>query len=457
MLQFFLPQSSLKETPTQLVSLRNGLWKRFLHKWGFINATLLLSASVSAQFNIVPQPQLSQENGDLTVTLFGTFTPKPATVLYDKTDIAYEHGVANTALSAIPPDRGLTKAEFMYSLNAAWGNASDDLFYIKKESTDQRYPKAGSYYFVDGNEAHLQSPRAQTKDKIFSTNEPKHLYVSWWYKQQNDTRDYFTFMLGNVTENFNPVEGDEFVVDVGPHWSGITQVNGRVINYDPSANILTANFYAQNNANRIKLKTLSLNKNGATALLNSNIGGQGSNKYIRVWESNGGEGAMRMSWTNTEIYLAELRGHNRSNVIARQWNHMEVFIDQINQTLKTKVNGQLDFQGTYTSAADKAGNAPSIGLIGFDSNQEMFQKVWMDDIYMDNSFQRVVLANAADYSAVTHEEVQYVGAWSGTQLKFTPNFGSLNRQTPAYIYVFDQNGTPNPQGIILGNPEVFEP
>lgn len=436
--------------------LKNKAWV-LLHKCIFLHVFLLCSVTASAQFNVYSQPSLEQVNGVLTVNLYGTFTPKPAVVLYDKTDIAYEHGVANTALSEIAPDRGLTKAEFMYSLNAAWGNASDDLFYIKKEFSDQRYSKAGSYYFVHGNEAHLQSPRAQTKDKVFTSNEPKHLYVSWWYKQQNDTRDYFTFMLGNVGEQFNAVEGDEFTVDVGPHWSGVTQVQGRVINYDPITQVLTANFYNQNNTNRIKSKVLTLNKNGATALLNVNTGNQGSNKYIRVWEANGGTGDMRMSWTNTEIYLASLRGHSRSNVIARQWNHMEVFIDQINQTLKTKVNGQVDFEGTYTDAADREGRAPSIGLIGFDSNQEMFQKVWMDDIYMDNSFQRVVLANSPSYNAVTHEEVQYVESWTSSQIKFTPNFGSLDRQVEAYIYVFDQNGIPNAEGILLGSPAILEP
>lgn len=415
---------------------------------------LLLPIVVFAQVNTSSKPSIERVDGVIsTVTLSGSFTPKAPVVLYDKVDVAYENGVVNTALSAIEPDRGLTKYEFMYKLNAAWSNASDDLFFLKKEPLYQRYPGAGTYYFVEGNEAHLQSPRVQTKDKIWPAGtEPKKLYVSWWYRQQNDTRDYFTYKLANVTEGFAPKEGDEFVVDVGAHYTGVTEVLGRVINYNPATQTLAANFYGQSNKNRIDQKVLKLNSNGASGLLSEMTGWQGSNKYIRIWEADGGDDAMRMSWTNTEIYVVELRGYNHSNVIARQWNHMEVFVDQTKNSLKTKVNGKLDYEGIYTGTADKAGYAPSIGLIGFDSNQEMFQRVWMDDIYMDTSFRRVVLGNAPQYSAVTQEEVQYVDSWTSSQIKFTPNYGSLDRRNPAYIYVYDEDGVPNPTGIAFESP-----
>ncbi|PUA27156.1 MAG: hypothetical protein B0W54_20225 [Cellvibrio sp. 79] len=456
MTQNFLRGSHLKTRSTQAVLVKKEIWKRLLCKGGLLQTSLLLSVAANAQFTLNPQLQYEQLPGSFKITVQGNFTAKPATVLFDKTDIAYEHGVPNTALSAIPPDRGLTKSEFMYTLKAAWRNSGAGPFYIKKEPAHQRYPKTGSYYYAEGNGAHLSYPHAQNKDTVFASNEPKKLYVSWWYKQQNDTRDYFTFVLGNVTEQFNPVEGDEFTVDVGPHWTGITQVKGRVIHYDPATYTFVANFYDQNNANRIKSKILTLNKNGATALLNVNTGWQGANKYIRIWESDGANGAMRLSWTNTGIYVADMMGYNRSNVVARQWNHLELFIDQTTNTVKTKVNGQQDFVGNYTGASDKPGYAPSIGLIGFDPSVNILQKVWLDDIYMDNTFQRVVLGNAAEYSAVTHEEVQYVENWSSTELKFTPNFGSLNRQTAAYIYVFDQNGIPNPQGIFLGPAVIYD-
>jgi len=391
-----------------------------------------------------------------SVTISGVFSAKPPVVLYDKADVAYEHGVINSALSAIPADKGLTKNDFMYNLKAAWANSGNGVIYIKKDPLHQRYEKAGGYYFSESNNVHLQSPRAQSKDKAWGADEPKQLYVSWWYKQQNDTRDYFTFSLTDVAATFAPVEGDEFVIDVGAHWSGVTRVFGRVINYNPATKTLAANFYGQNNANRITGKVLKLDKNNATALLSASTGWQGSNKYIRIWESDGADDAMRMSWTNTEIYVVELRGYNHSSVIAREWNHLEVFVDQTKRLVKTKVNGKLDYEGTYTGTADKPGFAPSIGLIGFDSNQEMFQRIWMDDIYMDNTFQRVTLGNAPKYSAVTHEEIQQVDSWTTSTVKFAPNYGSLDRSLPAYVYVYDKNGVPNPDGILFESPPKMD-
>lgn len=422
-----------------------------------IGLALALSVTVCAQDSPLSKPKIERIDGAIaTVTITGSFVPKAPAVLYDKSDIALENGIVNTALSTIDPERGLTKNEFLYSLNAVWTNASGDLFYIKKDPAFQRHPGAGGYYFVDGNEAHLQSPRAQTKDKVWPAGtEPKKLYVSWWFRQQNDTRDYFTYKLADVSDKFTPVEGDEFTVDVGAHYSGVTEVTGRVINYNPVTKILAANYYGQTNTNRINLKTLKLIKNDASAVLSEWVASQGSNKYIRIWESDGAEGAMRMSWTNTEIYVVELRGHNYSNVVPRQWNHLEVFVDQTKNTIRTKVNGKLDYEGIYTGAADKPGYAPSIGLIGFDSNQEMFQKVWMDDIYMDNSFRRVTLGNAPQYSAVTHEEIQYVESWTATEIKFTPNYGSLDRRTPAYVYVYNEEGVPNSMGIVFESPIVM--
>lgn len=423
---------------------------------------LLLTCSVElyAQVDISAKPLIelfpdTRETASITVK--GTFTPKAPVVLFDQADIAFEAGVANTVLSAISIDKGLTKNEFMHSLNAAWGNSSDSLFYIKRDPAHQRYPKAGGYYFVEDNEAHLQQPRIQSKDKVWPNpaTEPKKLYVSWWLKQQNDTRDYFTFTLTDVSADFNPQEGDEFFIDVSPQRAGVpNEVLGRVINYNKTTKAFAANFYGQSNINKLKSvppRVLKLNKGGSAALGEA-IGGQGANKYIRIWEADGTEGAMRLSWTNTQVSMGNLQSYNRSNVVPRHWNHMEIFVDQINKTIETRVNGVSDFKGTYTDEADRAGFAPSIGLIGFDTNQEMFQRIWMDDIYMDTSFRRVTLGNADKRSAVTHEEVQYVDSWTATQIKFKPNYGSLSRLTPAYIYVYDENGVPNEKGIPFESP-----
>lgn len=382
------------------------------------------------------------------------FGIKATPIFYDQVGTVYEKGVPNNFFEKFTSDRQITHEDTLNNTASPWGNVVGPI-YVRSDPKFARGPATGKYYNAPSIKANLHNPRAYSR--AGTPQESKKAYISWWFKQQNEMRNYFQFELNNIDANFNPAEGEEFSIDAGAHWTGITTIYGRVIAYNPSTKILHANFYGQYNTNRLTGNRLTLATSGKMATLAVNTRGTGSNKYIRVWESDGSDGTFRLSWTNNEIYQADFRMVQRSNVLPREWNHMEVFVDQTKNYIKTKVNGVIDAEGTYTLPSDVAGHSPTIGLIGLDGNQaEMIQEFWMDDIYLDGSFKRVVLGNAPKHADVTHEEVQFFTQWTDSEIRFSPYYGNLDRKNPAYIYIYSENDVPNSEGIPFESPPKME-
>jgi len=67
--------------------------------------------------------------------------------------------------------------------------------------------------------------------------------------------------------------------------------------------------------------------------------------------------------------------------------------------------------------------------------------VFFDDIYIDNSWARVAIGNAAVYTNSTHIEMQSPIAWASGEITITANQGSFSINDTAYIFVFDSDGT----------------
>ncbi|MBI5116962.1 hypothetical protein HZA56_10865 [Candidatus Poribacteria bacterium] len=70
---------------------------------------------------------------------------------------------------------------------------------------------------------------------------------------------------------------------------------------------------------------------------------------------------------------------------------------------------------------------------------------YFDDVYLDNSWARVVIGNAATYEACTNLQTQVPSAWSNTSITVTGHTGFLPYGT-AYLYVVDSNGVRNSAG-----------
>ncbi|MCW5851662.1 MAG: hypothetical protein KIT87_16435 [Anaerolineae bacterium] len=77
-----------------------------------------------------------------------------------------------------------------------------------------------------------------------------------------------------------------------------------------------------------------------------------------------------------------------------------------------------------------------------------------DDIYFDHSLARVMIGNAATYSASTNFEMQVPLSWSTTTITTQLNRGQYTNVTGKWLYVVDQYGFVNESGFQIGVPPL---
>ncbi|MEF3691440.1 MAG: hypothetical protein V3574_00090 [Candidatus Moraniibacteriota bacterium] len=82
-----------------------------------------------------------------------------------------------------------------------------------------------------------------------------------------------------------------------------------------------------------------------------------------------------------------------------------------------------------------------------------------DDLYVDNTWARIIVSNASTLSASTHREIQIPSAWSANSITATINQGSFSNGAIAYLYVVDANGEVNVDGfpIIINFSDAIAP
>lgn len=66
--------------------------------------------------------------------------------------------------------------------------------------------------------------------------------------------------------------------------------------------------------------------------------------------------------------------------------------------------------------------------------------VYFDDVYIDNTWARVMAGDQNTFDSSAHREIQIPSAWSDTEITITLNQGSFASLNNTYIYVVDANG-----------------
>ena len=142
------------------------------------------------------------------------------------------------------------------------------------------------------------------------------------------------------------------------------------------------------------------------------------------------------------------------------WNREEyqVYRNYGACTANLWINGTLlqNFSGLYTSGGSNCDYSPytdtwaAISLENYWTNTPPPQSafVYYDDIYIDDSWAKVMIGNQSTFTASTHSEIQIPSAWTSTSITITVHQGSLNTGN-AYLYVIDSNGNVNANGFLV--------
>lgn len=440
-----------------MISIHTFGFSKYHRPAGFV-CLALLSASPYA----VADPQIFglQSDNDLRQGAFVTiegqgFGPKSqsAPVLVDYVEEAYENGLKNSVYSSF--DDGVT-------IEAA-SEFPDSLWAATRDTYPVRYSKASSHarHSYDVARYHLYGPNVWLGRPVVygglsgwetPTNNSQ-LYLSWWVKVEYNSLYYW---------RINPVEISG-AFQVGENILSGGEVIGRFIGTDKKG-LLNLELPGHINANNLRGIGLNGEASGARTTFPEEFrGGSGygyetpGTKTLRIWDDPGSRG-IRTSLSHTDYFLdaasndeySSNRVYQKRNMVPEVWHHFEVELDVENGTYKSWFNGELGGIARFDPrAAYQEAYSPTIALIGNNAWQDSLQNMYISEIYMDKSVQRVIIGDAPRYEDLTHYELQRPINWSNSEIEFAVNLGALADSSNLYVYVFDQEGVPNQQGFEL--------
>jgi hypothetical protein len=123
----------------------------------------------------------------------------------------------------------------------------------------------------------------------------------------------------------------------------------------------------------------------------------------------------------------EYSDSSTSTGIFRMWVDGKQIINKTNLSTRGQNHQRPKVVGFYNSHSANASNAD----------------FYIDDAYIDNTWQRVEICNNANYNNCTLKEIQPATSWNDTSISFTVNQGSFTDGTVAYVFVTDANGVRN--------------
>ncbi|MCH2533853.1 MAG: hypothetical protein MK008_05380 [Bdellovibrionales bacterium] len=437
------------------------------------------SSSSKGEININSVNQVSSNSFKILGSGF-SLKKQHSAILYDHGSEALENGILNTYHKSLPDMHKIQRID--EDPNTLWHKPSlgstDSVntgMRISK-SRPGRYPGDEAHYYAKGNNNFLGWPSAYGG---FETNSnSKRVYTAFWIKLPFDLQNYYAIPADSAQTRFIQ-NGDE---EYGEYIQieGIKEP-GRIIAHKNIGSIPEGWLFFE--PPRVKGRPSMAGKkitgltSGAevTFPLNSSkskFDGRGflspRGKYLRLWSSGDGNG-YRYSianlgvagtggtiWANTFEY---------NNLIPQQWNFMEVAIDlgdselNRNPSLNVWINGKMYLQsgpewveGMKKAEATKTGDhGLTIALLGINDFMPVPFSLDLDDIYLDNSFHRVLLCNKAQLSEIRdktgHCEVQKINLWNDSTIEFNLYLGALKSADKKFLYLFDENGNSNSNGF----------
>lgn len=443
---------------------------RLNHQYSFAGiVALFISAGTGAAPNLtnvsLHQAETITQGAELTVTGEG-FGDKvsDSPILVDYGEVTYENGTRNDFNESLSDQTPVQTTDD--SPNAPWtaikGKNDPAVAFIKKTGA-MRHPYSDAEYLLKGPNAWLGRPKAYggTGGWDLPKGEPK-LYLAWWIKPKYNPASYYRVTPLNKSGTF--IEGESIITN-----SGIT---GQYIGTDAEG-LLNFVFDDFGNTNALKTELIEGTQSGASTTFPSEFRAgsgsgyetPGSQKYLRVWDEGSGREGIRFSWTQMHQTMVDQKAGTSivnwesTPLTANEWHLLELEMDTSKGTVQTFVDGQemnlMEFPKD-TAATDLG--SPTIALIGLNGKAGKFQRTTIDDVYMDNNLNRVVIGNARKISDVTHYELQRYTSWSDQTLQIKANLGALDSSTEnLYLYVANPQGEFNETGFPLSELQTSPP
>lgn len=179
-----------------------------------------------------------------------------------------------------------------------------------------------------------------------------------------------------------------------------------------------------------------------------------SNKFLRIWDTNGSYPNLRFSWSYDLASSRDKIGYADTVPETNVWNLMEVTVvlpRDSNNTGKvvTRLNGKVvhQLEGALADAWPIGplrprgfGMEPRGGSRDFEGLPDPVS-VWLTDVWVDTTPQRIELANcSAGLYLCSIREPQLAVEWSDTNAVVRVNLGRLDKSQPVFAYVVDVSG-----------------
>lgn len=194
-------------------------------------------------------------------------------------------------------------------------------------------------------------------------------------------------------------------------------------------------------------------------------------KTWRMWPTGNGYPNIYTASNNGRIYVEKVSSsdsgfYGSMKVNTTNWVTQEIImrastINQKNGYLKMRHDGRTVAEGSIMTRSSQApaymnwnyvlhAVAANHGLWspGWNNNN----RVWADDIYVDNTWSRVMLGNASQLSNCSKLEIQVPTSWSQGSVSVIARTGTFGVGSTAYLYVFDKDGQVNSNGfaVVIG-------
>ncbi len=169
------------------------------------------------------------------------------------------------------------------------------------------------------------------------------------------------------------------------------------------------------------------------------------------------DGAQWVTEAGTGLTSPDQNGHNAwwgpaVNPMAGKWSKIEIQVKISSGTdgyVYVFENGSkvVNYHGTTDTYN---GSERTIAIGGY-GRMQGYTNNWRyyDDVYVDTSLARVVLADKPSLADATIIEVQIPSSWSDGSISATVNLGKFTQGQTVYAFVVDATGTPSAQGVAV--------